>query len=345
MNSSSIIKNSIRVFEFDVLRVIAVLAVIMLHVSANLVINYEQNSTEFIIGNFFDSISRFAVPFFVMISGHFMLDEKKLMPISKIKNKIAKLVLLLMFWSCFYALIYNFHNFLPAFLYGHYHLWYLYLIIGLYLMISVLRLFVKENNARYVYYCILLGIVFSFFPNLLNAFFAPEKATKLAAMFQVPIGGYLVYYLMGWSFHLNKDLIKRNSVKFLLCFISLITIFCCTQFVHSNYYKAYKIFYNSINIPVLIYSVSLFSLIYSILHKYSEQFCSKFKSFISECSSLTLGVYLIHASFLHLYVSIFKHMHHGILYVLLLFVLTVISSFITAFIISKIKYLKQLIKI
>lgn len=334
-----------RILEFDFLRVLAVLAVIMIHVAASLVISYPQSSTEFIVGNFFDSISRFAVPFFVMISGYFMLYERKEISVSKIKNKTIKLILLLLFWSCFYALIYKFHNFLPAFLYGHYHLWYLYLIIGLYLITPILRLFVKENNAHYVYYCILLGIVFYFFPNLLNAVFAPDKATKLAKMFQVPIGGYLVYYLMGWSFHLNKDLIKRNFVKFLLCFISLITIFCCTQFVHSNYYKAYKIFYNSINIPVLIYSVSLFSLIYSILHKYSEQFCSKFKSFISECSSLTLGVYLIHASFLHLYTSIFKHMHHGILYVLLLFVLTVISSFITAFIISKIKYLKQLIKI
>lgn len=345
MDNGNITKNSVRIFEFDFLRVIAVLAVIMIHTSANLVIHYPQNSTEFIVGNFFDSISRFAVPFFVMISGYFMLDEKREMPVFKIKNKIIKIIFLLLIWSCFYALIYKFHNFIPAFLYGHYHLWYLYLIIGLYLITPILRLFVKENNTRYVYYCIFLGIGFSFFPNLLNAVFAPNYATKLAEMFQVSVRGYLVYYLIGWCFCQNKNIIKRNSVKALLVCISLVTIFCCTQLVHSNYYKAYKIFYNSINIPVLIYSVSLFSLIYNILHKYSDSIGSHFKSFISKCSSLTLGAYLIHASFLHLYESIFKHIHHGILYVLLLFVLTAISSFTTALVVSKIKYLNQLIKI
>ena len=345
MNNDNITKNSVRIFELDFLRVFAVLAVIMIHTAANLVIHHTQNSAEFIIGNLFDSISRFAVPFFVMISGYFMLDERKEMPVIKIKNKIIKLILLLISWSCFYALIYKFNNFLPAFLYGHYHLWYMYLIIGLYLITPILRLFVKENNARYVYYCIFLGIVFSFLPNILNVVFAPDKATKLAAMFQVSIGGYIVYYLIGWCFSFNKNFIKRNLVMFILCCISLITIFCCTQFVHSNHYKAYNIFYNSINIPVLVYSVSLFSLIYSLFHKYSEQFSLRFKSFISECSSLTLGVYLIHASYLHLYQSIFKHMHRGILYVLLLFVLTAISSFITALIVSKINYLNKLIKI
>ena len=337
--------NSTRIYEFDFLRILAVLAVIMIHISATLVIHNAQNSTEYIIGNFFDSISRFAVPFFVMISGYFMLDERKEMPVFKIKNKIVKLILILLFWSGFYALIFKPYSFIHAFVYGHHHLWYMYLIIGLYFITPILRLFVKEQNARYVYYCIILGIVFSFLPNLLDVVFIPDGATKFAAMFQIPFGGYIVYYLIGWCFRLNKNIIKRELAVFILCCISLITIFCCAQFVHSSCCRVYNVFYNSINIPVLLYSVSLFSLIYSILHKYSENFNQKCKSFISKCSSLTLGVYLIHASFLNHYENMFKGMNHDILYVLLLFILTAISSFITALIISKIKYVNQLIKI
>lgn len=60
----------------DVLRVIAIAAVIMIHVSASFV-NFYNSSLDFALGNIFDSISRLAVPIFLMISGALMLNEEK----------------------------------------------------------------------------------------------------------------------------------------------------------------------------------------------------------------------------------------------------------------------------
>lgn len=53
-----------RVTELDILRILAMLAVILLHVSSGIVLSSSQRSLDFMIGNFFDSVSRFAVPFF-----------------------------------------------------------------------------------------------------------------------------------------------------------------------------------------------------------------------------------------------------------------------------------------
>ena len=252
-----------RIFEYDCLRLIAILAVVMIHVSADLVLHNPQNSMNFVVGNFFDTLSRFAVPFFVMISGIFMLDENRELPLTKLKHKIMKLFLLLGFWSCFYALVYHFHRFMPSFIYGHFHLWYMYLIIGIYLSIPILRLFVKEKNKNYVYYMILVGIIFYFLPTTLDAVFAPNLASKFFKLFKVIGGGYLVYFLSGWAFGINCDKVKSHIKLWLfLIILSLIVIFCGTQFVHSSHYKAYKIFYSSASLPVFLYSISLFSVIY-----------------------------------------------------------------------------------
>ena len=77
-----------RELEFDILRILAILAVIMIHVSASYIINYQPNSIQFTLANILDSISRIGVPFFVLISGTFMLDENRELTINKLKKNI-----------------------------------------------------------------------------------------------------------------------------------------------------------------------------------------------------------------------------------------------------------------
>jgi len=89
----------------DITRIIAVLAVIMIHVSSKFVVSYDISSVEFLCGNIFDSISRIGVPLFVMISGALMLDEERNV---NIKQNIKSVVCLLLFWSivyCFFIIL------------------------------------------------------------------------------------------------------------------------------------------------------------------------------------------------------------------------------------------------
>ena len=66
-----------RVCSFDLMRIIAICAVILIHISADYVKSYPNDSIEFISNNILCSCSRFAVPVFLMISGALMLNEEK----------------------------------------------------------------------------------------------------------------------------------------------------------------------------------------------------------------------------------------------------------------------------
>ena len=75
VKGDSVKKNlSDRVYYIDILRVLACIAVIMTHASDDYVLD-NFGSSNFMIGNVIDSISRIGVPIFVMISGALLLNK------------------------------------------------------------------------------------------------------------------------------------------------------------------------------------------------------------------------------------------------------------------------------
>lgn len=165
----------------DITRIVAVLAVIMIHTSSGFVTLYDTSSIEFLWGNIFDSISRIGVPLFVMISGSLMLDEEKNITIKSLLSKnIKNIVYLLIFWSVIYCSIYevifplikgealNFPSIIVSLENGHFHMWYLYMMIGLYLITPFLREFVKKENKQLVLLFIAAALATQFTLPVLN---------------------------------------------------------------------------------------------------------------------------------------------------------------------------------
>ena len=178
------VKSMDRIMSLDIIRIIAICAVVMIHASALCVTQNSPSSLSFIIGNLFDSISRLGVPLFFMISGALMLNESKKISFEKIiKRYVLNILLLLFFWSFLYAVLarllipllqgeeISISDFFKSVISGHYHLWFLFAIIGLYLVTPILRTFVKRENKKYVEWFIFLGVVFNFFSNLISCLF------------------------------------------------------------------------------------------------------------------------------------------------------------------------------
>lgn len=65
-----------RTAYFDYLKIIATFAVVVIHTVAKKWYSAGVESTEWQILNLYDSLSRWAVPIFVMVSGALFLDEK-----------------------------------------------------------------------------------------------------------------------------------------------------------------------------------------------------------------------------------------------------------------------------
>ena len=158
-----------RLYYLDVMRVVAILAVIMVHVSAQNLYDAKICSNEWIIFNAYDSLVRWCVPLFVMISGSLFLNRN--IEIYKIYRKyLLRLVIAFIFWSIIYALYAYFKdglsltNFVLEIISGHYHMWYIFMICGLYILTPILKK-IAESESVTKYY-ILLAIIFTFIINI-----------------------------------------------------------------------------------------------------------------------------------------------------------------------------------
>lgn len=69
-------KKAKRELHLDILRDLACLAVVLIHVSAPFVVD-STRQLDFWIANVIDSMARIGVPVFVMISGALFLDEER----------------------------------------------------------------------------------------------------------------------------------------------------------------------------------------------------------------------------------------------------------------------------
>ena len=334
-----------RLFEMDALRIIAIFAVIMVHIATSFVFRNPYSLLDHSVGNFLMSVSKFSVPFFLMSSGYFMLHEEKKLSASILRYKISKLFLILVFWSFLYALYFPINNFLKTFILGYYHLWYLYAFIGLYIMTPVLRLCTKKENKNVLYYACGICILFTSCPKLL--FFLPKDLyiSEFSHKFLVPVNSILMYYLLGYLIRIDFDRLRKFKISlYITLFLSLCVSILGVQFFTSSKREAEEIFYSSSSLPLILYSVSLFILLLDFIQNNKQKYSEFLQQKISALASLILGVYLIHAAVLRVFRSTFLNLN-TVCYIPVVWLVVTVLSFLITYLISKIKYLKWLIKI
>jgi surface polysaccharide O-acyltransferase-like enzyme len=147
-----------RNYTIDTLRTIATLLVIFLHVSSVYVNTGKNNLTfdaSFWVGNIVDSFSRICVPLFILISGMFLVGRKETFKQSY-QKRASRILVPLISWTLIYVLCrvaisfivdnpIDIKSLLTSVILGrpNYHMWYLFMIIGLYLITPIL------NNSIY----------------------------------------------------------------------------------------------------------------------------------------------------------------------------------------------------
>lgn len=130
--------------QLDLIRALATFAVIWLHVSANVVIyRPDAASSAWWTANAADALVRWCVPLFVMLSGALLLPGAAQMTAADFyRKRLPRLLWPLLGWTAFYLALRAGTE--PHFTWTHgwrdvvkgmpyYHLWYLYMTLGLYL--------------------------------------------------------------------------------------------------------------------------------------------------------------------------------------------------------------------
>lgn len=88
--------------EFDVLRLLAILAVIAMHAGGNAYLSSNFDPRQH---SMFVAAIVWCVPVFFLISGRFFLDPQRHVTIKKIWNKhIRRIIVVFVTWSSIYAL-------------------------------------------------------------------------------------------------------------------------------------------------------------------------------------------------------------------------------------------------
>ena len=299
------------VWCFDYLRSIALFFVIFMHEAAGpLRIGL---STGWHILNICVSIAFTAVPLFFMMSGYLLMTDERTCDISfLLKKRLPKLVITLLAWTVTAAawsswiseydmslfasnLLDALHK--PAWV----HLWYMYTLIGLYLISPILYSAIHSMNdsgRKYLLALVLIiclqGFIYAAIPGSIR----PDAQLKFTSDIMF-FGGHITSFILG--FYLGS--IKRHVNNMLLILAALIDIAFITlgtwhETVISGEYS--DLFQSQSSGPEILLAACIF-----IFFKQNFNCDSRLRHAISPLVSLSLGIYLIHdflISYMHIYI-------------------------------------------
>ena len=348
-----------RVVYLDILRIVATLAVIILHTAASQWYKTPVNTYNWQVFNIYDSLVRWCVPIFLMISGVFFLDNSKNLSRINIYTKyIKRVVIALAFWGVLYgfisllakSFINNDQIFLmdivkifAKFVFGPpwYHLWFLYLIIGIYMLTPLFRVFTSNSKKEEIeYLLILFGLFGLLLPMVKNVLVIIDPRFEINFSI-VELTGYVGYFFAGYYF--NKYEISKK-IKIFIYIMGLFSVFFTIIItvkwsLMTGEPQAYL--YGYLLPTTMFEAYALFILFKERLSsiKYSKKI-EKNLSFLSGC---TFGIYLVHDFINQAYsiLNIYTTTLNPVIMIPIMSVITFIISFVIIIAIKQIPYINK----
>jgi surface polysaccharide O-acyltransferase-like enzyme len=276
------------------LRVLATIMVILIHTSGGGLFHFTDVPSEWWwASNIINGFGRFTVPVFVMISGALLLG-RDIELYSFLQKRFLRVWIPFTVWAVIYVIYHNYFedgtiSFKQGFIeylsggggrYGH--LWFVYMILGLYLITPFVNHWLSKANEREVnFFLILCFIGCCIFP-LIKKILAIEIKLDLQNF-----GGYIGYFVAGYV--LKNRTLSINKWWYLLAFFVgyFITI-------SGNYYltkslgKYDALFYDYLSPNSILMSLSIFMFFKEALNK---EFLPALMNPLDACS---FGIYLCH---------------------------------------------------
>ncbi|GAB3905301.1 acyltransferase [Mucilaginibacter boryungensis] len=287
------------------LRVIALFAVIILHCSSPLLGGYPKVPyNEWLAADFYNALTRFAVPVFVMITGALLLGRDDEL-FSFLKKRLSRVVIPFLFWSLVY-IAYAFYNedipyttdtwanikqVLHQLKYGSsYHLWYVYMLIGLYFIIPVLSKFIRHASEKETLYFLAVWLIVMLLGQPYMLRYNPPVDIRY-------FGGYIGYLVLGYYFANKSFTHKKIAVWMgLLFMVTVAGITLGTYSLYQHYNGISTLLYEPLSWPIVILASAIF-----LMMRFAQislpQWLITARDFAGKYN---YGIYLSHALFLTL---------------------------------------------
>lgn len=349
-----------RMLFADLLRISAIFGAIMVHVSAGMMNEISMKSLAFFSFNIYDSTVRFCVPVYVMLSGMLFLNPAREILTKNIYIKyIRRILLALLFYgTAYYVLLARLEtgvwdlkfivDGLVSVLKGdaRYHLWYLYMLIGLYIITPFLRIYTAGAQKKEIEYFLLLFLLFTgvFYP--MGKFPAFENVARLLDQMKVSfIFGYTGYYLLGYYLYKYTFSQRATRIIYLLGGLSLFFTIGATYLLSIRQDEPVITFYSYFSLNVILMSAAIFLLFKNYWRK--RTIAPAVHKLVSKIAGCSFTMYLVHDFFLIAFseMNLTTLSFLPVISPLVLALLTFVLSFILAYLLNNIARLgKNLIK-
>lgn len=304
---------SARRTEYDILRILAIFAVVMIHVVGNTFFPMTQtDSLWWNKLNILDGSVRWGVPVLLMISGTLFLDPQKEVSVQTLYGKyILRILTAFLFWSVLYAvagylqfpreldlLHYAIDCFVSVALKPRYHLWYIYAIIGLYMITPLLRLIVQHATDSLLRYWMVLMYIFGLVvPALLKIDVVDTLfGTAVSYTHLDFLGGYVFYYVIGYYISTRK--VKHEGVVYMTGFLSYVFSIVATTYLSARNSSTVSV-YENLSPTIAPSSIAVFVFFKERVSAWN--FSEKWRNRLKKGSEYMFAVYLMHDLILQLF--------------------------------------------
>lgn len=311
-----------RILYYDWLRIFAIFTVVLLHVAASDWQYFDVNTTEWFVLDVYSGVVRWSVPVFVMISGALFLSRD--IPVKKIYTKYAlRLFIAFVVWSFAYFLfdgesvssqflsLFSAQKYeqLVSLIDGHFHLWFVAMLSGIYLCIPVIKKIVE--NEKIGRYFLLLSFVFAFLiPWIahLAEDFAGEPLKSIVYALYCDVGNmnlafvssYIFYFILGYYLSKMKLNKPQKLILYALGLCGILFTFLADRAVSLNLQTTVLTYSDGFCVNICVASAAVFELFKNL--SFQKLGGSRL---LQKLSKWCFGVYLVHPLLIQLLKDIF----------------------------------------
>lgn len=346
--------NDKRVGYFDILRIVSIFFVIVIHVTSAGLHLCETATPTWNVNWLLNSVSRWAVPVFFMVSGALFLEPSRELTLKKLyKKSIFHIVVCIIVWGFFYSLLDQYiygtlsAKSVPVAVYGivtgntGYHLWFLYTLVMLYIAVPLFRLITCHGSKRQLEYALVVWAIFSLLIGQINTLGEDVGlGVNLLPYSPFVIAGYGGYFLLGYYLTAYPLKGRIKTACYILACLSICTIIGGKLLLLS----VWKTETATFELPLGVFSGLIAAALFTLAQNFKvSDAASRVTFFLGQRS---FGIYLIHVFFVSLVYHIWNvkpGFCQPVLAVSISSVGIFVASLLVSWMLSKIPLLRKLV--
>lgn len=310
-----------RIIYIDVIRVVAMIAVVFAHTCSSVLIK-GPSAPLWTPANILVTITEIAVPLFYMISGATILNSSKTKDLNYLfKHRLIRILIPFLAWSIISAFFFQLINNGPHFQQAIHNIsllyhqpvltafWFIYPLIGFYLVSPALKAFVDNVSKSTINYILILWFITNIFLPNLSKSLPPQygqyfEAYGFASL--IFLSKMIGYFILGYKLS-NITAEKINLKLNLSIFIVGTLLAIINMYVISRYALQTKPLAGFLT-PVLLPFLAGTSFL--CLKKFESNYSMRFQSIIESIAPLTYGIYLSHGIIIELVSHVIDPMNY-----------------------------------